>query len=136
VGEGFGTPDELALAVSGLAGLIGFLALPTFGAWLRLVLDWFEEDRTGLGRPRARFSGSRFVLATTLTFALGMLVVTLVRAAGQLRAIRVEAPIVVPTVTSIAIGLAFWAVYAIGLGILRAEWQRSRLQSRPGRIEM
>jgi hypothetical protein len=41
-----------------------------------------------------------------------------------------------PTVTSIAIGLAFWAVYAIGLGILRAEWQRSRLQSRPGRIEM
>ncbi len=136
MGEGFGTPDELALAVSGLAGLIGFLALPTFGAWLRLVLDWFEEDRTGLGRPRARFSGSRFVLATALTFALGMLVVTLVRAAGQLRAIRVEAPIVVPTVTSIAVGVAFWAVYAIGLGILRAEWQRLRLQSRPGRIEM
>jgi len=136
VGEGFGTPDELALAVSGLAGLIGFLALPAFGAWLRLILDWFEEDRTGLGRPRARFSGSRFVLATGLTFVLGLFVVVLVRAAGQLRAIRVEAPIVVPTITSIAVGVSLWAVYAIGVGILRAEWRRMRLHSRPGRIEL
>jgi hypothetical protein len=133
VPEGISTPNELELAVYGLSGIAGALSIPTLVAWLRLLLTWLDSDRSGLGRnPRLTTTGVLRALVTTL--ALGFFIVALGKAAGELRAVRFEAPVFAATVTGTLVGVAFWAIYAIGFSALRADWSRSRQGSRVGRL--
>ena len=63
-------PDELALAVSGLAGIVGFLLLPMIGGWLRMFFQFIESGR-GLGNT-PRLSGRAVIVASSLTTACGL----------------------------------------------------------------
>src|SRR5690606_25308944 len=118
-------PDELELAVAGLSGLVGVLLLPAFGAWLRVLLQWIESDRSGLGR-QPRLSGLQILRAVVTSFGLLFFIVALGRAAAELREVRVEAPVFAAIVTGLVSGVAFWAVYAAGLSTLRADYQRAK----------
>jgi hypothetical protein len=122
-------PDELALAVSGLGGIVGFLLLPTLGAWLRLLLRWLESDRSGLG-PRRPIFGLGFIRATFMTFLLGFFFVSLVRSAGDLREVRAEAPVFGSAATGLVVGVVTWAVVALALSALRKDWGRRRQRGR------
>jgi hypothetical protein len=129
MGETLIGPDELELAVAGLSGLVGALMLPALGAWLRVLLQWIESDRSGLGR-QPRLSGLRIVRAVVTTFALLFFMVALARAAGELREIRMEAPVFASIVTGLAVGVALWALYAAGISALEADYQRAKQASR------
>lgn len=133
VGESIATPEQLELAVSGLAGLAGALLLPTLGAWLRLLLTWLESDRSGLGR-NPRMTGLGVLRALFTTFALGFFTVALLKAAAELREVRVEAPVFASTVTGIAVGIAFWAIYALGVSALKSDWEQARQRGRMRRL--
>jgi hypothetical protein len=125
MGETLIGPDELELAVAGLSGLVGTLLLPAIGGWLRVLLQWIESDRSGLGRA-PRLSGLRILQAVLTTFLLLFFMLALLRAAADLREVRVEAPVFAAIVTGLMTGVAFWAVYAAGLSQLRADYQRAR----------
>lgn len=125
MGETLIGPDELELAVSGLSGLVGALLLPAIAAWLRVLLQWIESDRSGLGR-QPRLSGLQIVRALATSFALFFFIVALGRAAGELREVRVEAPVFAAIATGAVVGGAIWAVYAAGLSALRADYQRAK----------
>ncbi len=123
--------EQLRLAVPGLAGLVGFLLFPTVGAWLRLLLEFLEWNRPGLTRPK-RISGLSVLKAILLTLLLGFFMVTLIRAAGELRAVQAEAPVVGPSIQGVIVGGIFWALYAVGIGALKRETQRRRNERRVG----
>lgn len=125
MGETLIGPDELELAVAGLSGLVGVLLLPAFGAWVRVLLQWIESDRSGLGRA-PRLSGFRILRAAITSFALLFFILALGRAAAELRELRVEAPVFAAIVTGLMTGVAFWAVYAVGFSTLRADYQRAK----------
>ena len=125
MGETHIGPDELELAVSGLAGLVGILLLPAIGAWVRVLLQWIESDRSGLGK-QPRLSGLQIVRAIGTTFALFFFIVALGPAAGDLREIRVEAPVFASIVTGIVVGIVFWAIYAAGISALKVDYQRAK----------
>ncbi len=129
MGDSLIGPDELELAVSGLSGLVGCLMLPALGAWLRVLLQWIESDRSGLGK-QPRLSGLQIIRAVATSFALFFFIVALGRAAAELREIRVEAPVFAEIVTGVAVGIAFWAVYAAGFSTLKADYQRAKQASR------
>jgi hypothetical protein len=118
-------PDELELAVAGLSGLVGGLLLPALAAWLRVLLQWIESDRSGLGK-QPRLSGLQILRAVVTTFALLFFFVALGRAAAELREIRIEAPVFASIVTGAAVGVAFWALYAAGISALRADYRRAK----------
>ncbi|NVB37975.1 hypothetical protein G6O69_09030 [Pseudenhygromyxa sp. WMMC2535] len=118
-------PDELELAVSGLAGLVGGLLMPALGAWLRVLLQWIESDRSGLGK-QPRLSGMQLFRAVFNTFALFFFFVALGRAAAELREVRVEAPVFAAIVTGVIVGVVIWAIYAAGLSALKADYQRAK----------
>ncbi len=125
VGETLTGPDQLELAVSGLSGIVGALLLPALGAWLRVLLQWIESDRSGLGR-QPRVSGLAVLRACITTFALFFFAVALARAAGELREIRVEAPVFASTLTGIFVGIVMWAIYAAGISALKADYRRAK----------
>ncbi len=125
MGETLIGPDELELAVSGLAGLVGALLLPTLGSWLRVLLQWIESDRSGLGK-QPRLSGFQLVQAVGTSFALMFFFVALGRAAGELREVRVEAPVFAAIATGVVIGVVFWAIYAAGVSALKVDYQRAK----------
>lgn len=141
--------EQLRQAVPGLAGLAGLLLFPALGAWLRLLLEviaWnepysglprsahpgrYSSRRSGTARPR-RISGITMIRAAVFTLMLAFFLLTLLRAAGELREIHVEAPVVGPSLQGMAVGIAFWAVYALGLSALRADGRRRRTERRVG----
>jgi hypothetical protein len=125
------TVERLSDAVAGLAGLVGFSLIPMFGAWLRLLLRFLESEGLGLGRRR-RFAGWTLLRAILLSVVVTFLAINWQRAAAELREVRVEAPVVGPTLAGLAIGVAFWAVYALGLRLIRSDWRRARTQRRLG----
>jgi hypothetical protein len=129
MGETLIGPDELELAVSGLSGLVGTLMLPALGAWLRVLLQWIESDRSGLGK-QPRLSGLQILRAVLTSFALFFFIVALGRAAAELREIRVEAPVFASIVTGVAVGVVVWALYAAGISTLKADYQRAKQASR------
>ena len=96
-------PDELALAVSGLAGIVGFLLLPMIGGWLRMFFQFIESGR-GLGNT-PRLSGRAVIVASSLTVAIGFFVMAHLRATRQLREVTREAPVFQTTLSSIAVGV-------------------------------
>lgn len=123
--------ERLSEAVAGLAGLVGVLLVPMFGAWLRLLLRFLESEGLGLGRRR-RLAGLTLLRALALSLLVIFLAFNWQRAAGELRELRFEAPIVGPSLAGVAIGAAFWGVYALALRLLRADWRRARTQRRLG----
>src|SRR5688572_31240452 len=81
--------EQLRLAVPGLAGIAGLLLFPMLGAWLRLLMEFLEWNRPGLTRPK-RISGLALLRAVGLTVLLFFFVVTLFRAAGDLRDLQAD----------------------------------------------
>ncbi|MFO7567590.1 MAG: hypothetical protein R6X02_33410 [Enhygromyxa sp.] len=129
MGETLIGPDELELAVAGLSGLVGALMLPALGSWLRVLLQWIESDRSGLGK-QPRLSGLRIVRAVVTTFALLFFMVALARAAAELREIRIEAPVFASIFTGVIVGVIVWAIYAAGISALEADYHRAKQASR------
>ncbi len=118
-------PDQLELAVAGLSGLVGVLLLPAIGGWLRVLLQWIESDRSGLGR-QPRLSGVQILRALLNSIGLLFFFAALTRAAGELRELRIEAPVFAPILTGLVVGIGFWAVYAAGVSTLRSDYQRAK----------
>lgn len=125
VGDVLTTPDQLALAVSGISGIVGFLVLPMFGSWLRILLRWLDADEASLNAP-PRLRGSAVLRAVGLSLLVGFFLVALARAASQLREIRIEAPVFGGIVSGMVVGMVLWAVYAIGVNTLRSDLGSSR----------
>lgn len=124
--------EQLRQAVPGLAGLVGFLLFPTLGAWLRVMVQFMEWNRPGIGRPK-RISGLSVLRAIGVTIGLSFFALTLIRAANELRDVQAEAPVVGPSIQGAIVGVCFWAFYAVAMSALRAEWRRNRNEQRRGR---
>jgi succinate dehydrogenase hydrophobic anchor subunit len=101
------------------------LLLPAVGAWVRVLLQWIESDRSGLGR-QPQLSWLQILRAVINTFLVLFFMLALGRAAAELRAVRVEAPVFAEIVTGVLVGVAFWAIYAAGFSTLRADYQRTK----------
>lgn len=123
--------EELRQAVPGLAGIVGLLLFPTVGSWLRLLLEFLEWTRPGLTRPKP-VSGYSIVRSIATSIGLTFFVATWFRAAGQLRDIQAEAPVVGPSIQGLVVGILFWAIYALALSVLRRDVVRSRNARRVG----
>lgn len=123
--------EELRQAVPGLAGIVGLLLFPTVGSWLRLLLEFLEWTRPGLTRPKP-VSGYSIVRSIATSIGLTFFVATWFRAAGQLRDIQAEAPVVGPSIQGLVVGIVFWAIYAVALSVLRRDVVRSRNARRVG----
>ena len=124
---------ELRLALPGLAGIVGLLVLPMVGAWLRLALEYIEWDRTGISRPR-RISGMTAIRAVGLTGVFTFFVLTMVRAAGELRGLQSEAPVLSPALQGAVVGVMFWALLAVCLSALRRDMRRRKNEHRIGGV--
>jgi hypothetical protein len=113
------TPTEqLRDAITGLAGITGFLLFPMLGAWMRLLLQYLERGRPGITRARP-VSGLGFVRAVLTTALWLFFAYTMIRASGELRDIHAEAPVFGSALQGLAIGIGVWAIYAIGFSALR-----------------
>lgn len=125
--------EQLRQAVPGLAGITGLLLFPMLGAWMRLLLEAMEWGRPGINRPQ-RISGMSVVRAMGLTTLFLFFSFTTVRAAGELRSIQAEAPVISSGLQGMGVGIAFWAIYALGLSALRADARRRRTERRMGGV--
>jgi hypothetical protein len=123
--------EQLRDAVPGLAGITGFLLFPTIGGWIRVLVELIEWDRPGLNRPR-RVSGTRTLRAVGVTALLAFFMLTTLRAAGELRGVQTEAPVVSTGLQGMVVGIAFWAIYAVGLSTLRRDSRRRDNERRMG----
>jgi hypothetical protein len=123
--------ERLRLAVTGLGGIAGALVVPMLSSWLGLLMQLLEGDRGGLG-PRPRLSGLSALKALMLTVLLAFIAVNWQKAAGELRQMQAEAPILGSTLAGFGVGLVFWAVYALAISSLRADFERARLSRRIG----
>jgi hypothetical protein len=112
VPESLATPDELELAVSGLAGILGAILLPTVAAWLRLLSQWLESGYAALGR-NPRISGRGVLFALGSSALLLFVLFCLGRATTELRELRVEAPVVAQIVLGIIIGITLGGLYMV-----------------------
>ncbi len=125
--------EQLRQAVPGLAGISGLLLFPMLGAWMRLLLQAMEWGRTGINRPQ-RISGLRVLRAMGTTALFVFFLFTTIRAAGELRSIHAEAPVVSAGLQGMVVGMGFWAIYALGLSALRADARRRRTERRMGGV--
>ena len=123
--------EELRDAVPGLAGIVGLLLFPTVGSWLRLLLEFLEWTRPGLTRPKP-VSGFSILRSIGTSIGLAFFVATWFRAAGQLRDVQAEAPVVGPSIQGLLVGILFWAIYAVAISTLRRDAIRSRNTRRVG----
>ena len=123
--ETLATPDELELAVSGLAGILGALLLPTVAAWLRLLSQWLESGYAALGR-NPRISGRGVLIAFASSIATLFVLFCLGRATTELRELRVEAPVVAQIVFGVAIGLVLGGLYMVAWVSFRRGLARRR----------
>lgn len=128
-GDGALSLETLRLAIPGLAGLVGFCAIPTVGGWFRLALETLEANRASLGRPK-RVSTISMARAIGATLCLGFFSFTWFRAASELRQIESEAAVVGPSMQGLLIGGAFWLIYGLGLAALGADLLRWRNERR------
>ena len=110
--ETLATPDELELAVSGLAGILGALLLPTIAAWLRLLSQWLESGYAALGR-NPRISGRGVLVALGSSVVVLFVLFCLGRATTELRELRVEAPVVAQIFMGITAGLVLGGLYMV-----------------------
>lgn len=123
--ETLATPDELELAVSGLAGILGAMLLPTVAAWLRLLSQWLESGYAALGR-NPRISG-RWVLFTLASSAAVLFIMfCLGRATTELRELRVEAPVVAQIFVGLAAGLVVGTIYMVAWVSFRRDLARRK----------
>ncbi len=123
--------ERLRQAVAGLGGIAGALLMPMLASWLRLLMQLLEPDHSGLGRQQ-RVSSLAVARALVLTLLLGFIVMNWQQAASELRQVQAEAPIFGATLTGFVVGLVLWLIYALGVGALRADWQRARTSRRIG----
>lgn len=129
------TPTEqLRDAIMGLAGITGFLLFPMLGAWMRLLLQYLERGRPGITRARP-VSGLGFVRAVGTTVLLLFFAYTTIRASSELREIHAEAPVFGSALQGLAVGIGIWAMYALGISVLRrAAKNRLRGERRIGTL--
>jgi hypothetical protein len=125
--------EQLRQAVPGLAGITGFLLFPMLGAWTRLLLQAIEWGRPGINRTQ-RLSGVGLLRAMGTTLLFLFFLFTAVRAAGELRSIQAEAPVVSGVLQGMGVGVVFWAVYALGFSALEADLRRRRTERRMGGV--
>ncbi|MCA9706569.1 MAG: hypothetical protein KDK70_12020 [Myxococcales bacterium] len=125
--------EQLRQAVPGLAGITGLLMFPMLGAWMRLMLEAMEWGRPGINRP-ARISGLSVLRSIGLTILFLFFSFTTVRAAGELRSIQAEAPVISGALQGMVVGIGFWALYALGISALRADARRHRTERRMGGV--
>lgn len=123
--EQLATPDELELAVSGLAGILGAIVVPTAIAWIRVLFQWLESGYAALGR-NPRLSGRWTLLSVGLSFTTLFVLFCLGRAASELREVRVEAPVFAKVAVGIIVGLGLCAVYTLIYRVFRRDVQRRR----------
>jgi hypothetical protein len=125
--------EQLRQAVPGLAGITGLLLFPMFGAWTRLALQLIEWSRPGINRTQ-RVSGVGLLRALGATVLFLFFLFTTVRAAGELRSIQAEAPVISGALQGMGVGVLFWAVYALGTSALRSDMRRRRTERRMGGV--
>lgn len=125
--------EQLRQAVPGLAGITGLLLFPMLGAWVRLALQAIEWGRPGINRTQ-RISGVGLLRALGGTVLFLFFLFTTVRAAGELRSIQAEAPVISGALQGMGVGVLFWAVYALGLSALRVDLRRRRTERRMGGV--
>ncbi len=132
-GEAALSIEQLRQAVPGLAGITGALLFPVLGGWARLALQAIEWGRPGINRT-PRISGVGLLWALGTTVLLLFFLYTTVRAAGELRSIQAEAPVISGVLQGVGVGVVVWAVYALGLSALRADLRRRRTERRMGGV--
>ncbi len=125
MGDLLTTPDELELAVSGLAGILGALMLPTVSAWLRVLFGWLESGYAALGR-NPRLSGRWTAVAVAMSVACLFTLFCLGRAASDLRELRVESPIFATIALGLVVGFIGCAGYTIAYRMFRRDLNRRR----------
>ena len=125
--------EQLRQAVPGLAGITGLLLFPMLGAWTRLALQLIEWGRPGINRTQ-RVSGVGLVRALGATVLFLFFLFTTVRAAGELRSIQAEAPVISGALQGMGVGVLFWAVYALGASALRSDLRRRKTERRMGGV--
>jgi hypothetical protein len=129
LGEVSSSVEHLRNAVPGLAGATGFLLLPMLGAWLRLLVEILEWGRAGIARPR-RLSGVGFLKAAGLSVIWVFFLFTTVRAAGELREIQIEAPVVGSSLRGMFVGIGLWTIYGLGISVLRSGARQRMVEKR------
>jgi hypothetical protein len=125
--------EQLRQSVPGLAGITGLLLFPMLGAWARLLLQAMEWGRPGINRPQG-ISGMGLLRALGITVLFLFFFYTAVRAAGELRSIQAEAPVISGVLQGLGVGIGFWVVYALGLSALRVDLRRRKTERRMGGV--
>ena len=129
------SPQQLDLAISGLAGLAGWFLVPTVASWVRLFVRWVDAGRSALS-ARRRWSGSGLLRAAGNSSLLIFVSASLLRAAGELREVRVETPMFADIVTAAMIGMGLWTVFTLVVRVLLSDLRRARHARRYGSMRL
>lgn len=125
-------PSDRSLedAVLGLSGIVGFLALPMLLAYGRLLVEVLERRGGLAARPGP--SGKGIAKAAVWTFVFAFFAYAWVRAAADLRDLRLEAPVLALSLRGVAFGAVVYVVYSLGLSVLRRRGEHRRWERRIG----